>query len=272
MATNPPGAIPNAVHGALQASGFPFQTAVADAIERTAHWSVVASEWPWRDPESGDQFLDLVAVCGRLSLAIECKKTRNDIFTFLQPQLPPVPDVDHAYVIYSEQIRDMTRRLEVFSGVWGLGPLSAEAAFCVVSTGGAGRDQRLLERDAKRVVKATDAFAVSRAVAFQPTAEDEPRRPFVPVIVTNAQLFIARYRPTDVALDTGEFTQIPQDITPVRWVRFRKSFAATRPDLGERTVLVVNSLSLLEFLAAAETIPREPQQTRRRGHLPKPGG
>jgi hypothetical protein len=269
MATNPP-PIPNAVPGALLASGFPFQTAVAGAISRIPDWSVVASEWPWHDPQSGDQFLDLVASYRTLTLAIECKKTRNEAFTFLQPKLPPQPDVDRAQVLYTEQIRDMTRRLEVYSGVWGLGPLSAEGAFCVVSTGATGRDQRMLERDAQRVVKATDAYAVAAAVGFQSTREDEPRRLFVPVIVTNAPLFVARYDPADVSLDTGEFTQIPQQIASIRWVRFRKSFAASRPDLGERTVFVVNALSLAEFLVGAEAIPREPPAGTR-AHLPRPG-
>ena len=98
----------------------------------------------------------------------------------------------------------------------------------------------VLERDAAILVNATDAFT---------TDHNESRRlgietPYlvVPLLVTNAALCTARYEPATVSLDSGEFDQLPDDIQPVRWMRFGKTIMAGRGrDLGQRTIFVVNA-------------------------------
>lgn len=79
-------------------------------------------------------------------------------------------------------------------------------------------------------------------------------RVFVPVIVTNAKLFVARYDPEAVSLDTGQIPMMPApDLLPIDWVRFRKAFtAAYDPGLGDRTVFVVAANSLHRFLSALQ--------------------
>ena len=60
------------------------QTAVAHVIRHSKGWAVHASEYPWRDSDNNDNFLDLVATNGKFILTVECKKTK-EILTFLRP-------------------------------------------------------------------------------------------------------------------------------------------------------------------------------------------
>jgi hypothetical protein len=138
---------------------------------------------------------------------------------------------------------------------WTIAPRSAESKFCVVSTSASGKDGRMLEREAGRVVRATDAFAVRARDGASVGVSMAGRRValFLPVIVTNAPLSVARYAPSAVSLDTGEFAERPTGIESVAWVRFRKTFTSAGGfDLGERTVFVVNAASLHEFMIALE--------------------
>ena len=57
-----------------------------------------------------------------------------------------------------------------------------------------------------------------------------------------------RYRPTEVALETGSFQNLdPTEIELIPWVRFHKTFTA-HPGSVARTVFVVNSAALPAFL------------------------
>lgn len=238
--------VPPAVHAALHASGFPFQTAIEHVVRASSGWKVLASEFPWQDQDGGDQFLDLVAVKAQTYVAIECKKTQKDILTFLRPGGTQLQL--RARLLYSDQIQDMTRRLELYADDWDVGPPSGESEFCVVSTSATGKDQRLLERDAQTLVRATDAYAQRVRDTFSPGSVPESRRIFVPLIVTNADLFEASYSAQDIALDSGQFAK-PADITAAKRVRFRKAFTSSGGiDLGHRTVFVVSAPYLMAFL------------------------
>jgi hypothetical protein len=70
-----------------------------------------------------------------------------------------------------------------------------------------------------------------------------PDKPVVPVLVTNAPLFVGRYAPGQVSLATGQFEQPSAvRISPTDLVRFRKAFVShAQRDLGERTILVVSA-------------------------------
>ena len=76
---------PNAAIGALLASGFPFQTAVAGIVHEVPNCTLVREEFPWRDAGGEDRFLDIVATKHRFIVTIECKKTQKEPLTFLQP-------------------------------------------------------------------------------------------------------------------------------------------------------------------------------------------
>ena len=254
--------VPDSVAAALQSSGFPFQTAVAAQVRARPGWSIYASEFPWQTSTGESQFLDLVATNGSLFLTIECKKTRKEILTFLRP-------LGHSHTgmleefrcLRAQQIQDSTRRIEIFCEEWALHPRSTSSEFCVVSTSDSGRDQRLLERDAGLVVRATDAFAHTYRERFRPDRDRPPSLAclVVPVIVTNAPLSTARYQPAEVSLQPGEFAQTPKEIEGVPCVRFRKAFTSDGgPDLGDRSVFIVNASALAEFLDLLAPAPIQP--------------
>lgn len=249
---------PEPVIGALLASGFPFQTAVAQVVQHTPNCTLVREEFPWQDETGADQFLDLVAQKGFLFLTIECRKTRKETLTFLQPG-GFFSDVNLVRCVYLTQIRDATLRMELLCDDRQLRPKSAESAFCVVSTSYSGKDQRMLEPDAQRIVRATDAYAQRYKQDFKGKQFPDVNRLFLPVIVTNAKVFVADYDPADVSLETGELSKRPPaTISPVKWVRFRKAFTTQGQHGGDRTVLVVTATELRTFLVKLEKIPPTP--------------
>ena len=84
---------------------------------------------------------------------------------------------------------------------------------------------------------------------------------FLAVSCHDAPIYTARYRPTDVSLETGEFLAVPGEIEKAPWVRFRKAFtAASGPDLGDRSVFVIQALSLVEFLQALSPAVVQPDK------------
>lgn len=248
MPTQPDSDVIQPVNGALLASGFPFQTAVADRIRRLPDWRIRGEEVPWQDADGTDHFIDLIATRDKITILVECKKTVKEALTFLHPRHDGhLPETEQVRCIYTSQIKDSTQRLEVFPGVWDVAPQSAESKFCVVSTSASGRDQRMLERDARTLAKSTDAWARQQRDAFIPH-HTEPDHLFIPLIVTNAPLFSACYNPDTVSLKVGSFSTLPS-AQAVQWSRFRKSFSSDlHPDLGDRTIMVVNAESLASFL------------------------
>lgn len=248
---------PQVVIGALLASGFPFQTAVAQLVQQTRNCELVGEEIPWRDETGTDQFLDLVAQKGDISLAIECKKTQKETLTFLCPGHAD-GNVIRARCVSLYQIQDSTHRMQFACNDLTLMPKSAESMFCVVSTSDSGKDQRLLERDAQRLVRGADAYQHRREREINVRVVQKDKL-FIPLLVTNAKLFVADYDPADVSLETGQFLMPPSpSISSVPWVRFRKAFTSAENDLGDRTVFVVSAQSLQEFLNKLDVIDTTP--------------
>jgi len=256
--------VPASVLAALQSSGFPFQTAVAHVINPSIGWELHSSEYPWHTPNGDSHFLDIVATNRVVFLAIECKKTRKEFYTFLRPlSLSHTGLVETFRCLRAKQIPDSTRRVELFCEEWAVSPKSTASEFCVVSTSTSGKDQRLLERDAGMLVRATDAFAQDFRQRFRADLDPAPSTAclFLPVIVTNAPIYTTRYRPTDVSLDTGEFSVPPREIDNVPWVRFRKAFTSDDgADLGERSVFVIHAASFTEFLKQVAPAPVQPDE------------
>lgn len=263
--TTPNSEIPDYVLTALQCSGFPFQTAVQHFINSSNGWTLHTSEYPWQTSHGDEQFLDLVAIKEGLFLTIECKKTRKDSFTFLLPLgLSNTGAVEEFRRLYAKQGSKESNKLEVFCGERAFLPGSTVSEFCVVSTSESEKDQRLLERDAGLIVHGTEAFAQDFQQRFRHECDPASLAEhfFVPVIVTNAPIYIARYKPPDVSLESGEFSVTPSDIKKVAWVRFRKAFTSDRgPDLGHRSVFVVHAASFGEFLEQVKLAPTQPANT-----------
>lgn len=264
--------IPKNILQSLKGSGFPFQTAIADVLRCSEGWSIHASEYPWRASGDEDRFLDLIAVHGMFFLTIECKKTRAETWTFLQPVGPSrsehIADFRCLHVDFSTPIlrRDtaMTPPEAVLScQTLALWPKSPCSEFCIVGTSKSGRDQRLLERDAGLLIGGTDAFAENFRQRL--TRGLVPSRLYVviPVIVTNAKLYLASYNPSEVSLETGEFQAWPKRIEESPWIRFSKAFTTGEGrDLGARSIFVVSASLLEEFLQQhLEMAPQQPGDT-----------
>jgi hypothetical protein len=237
----------------LEKGGFPFQTAIRQIIRRSPGCSVLRSEYAWRDSEHSDNFLDIVARKNRFVIPIECKKTIKETFIFLRPLGEPTT-TDHI-----KDFRGVETNYTPTTGypdikhsfeTWQILPMSPSCEFCVVGNSNE-RDQRLLEKDASKLVRATDALSGDR-LELSKLYENISTGVLVPVIVTNAKIYTALYDPPNISLETAKFTSPPQ-IVPDRWVRFTKSFTAEHGnDFGNRSVFVVNSTSFQEFLGALE--------------------
>jgi hypothetical protein len=254
--------LPDDVRAALNSSGFPFQTAVAHVVRAVPGWSVSASEYVWQTRDGETHFLDLVVTNGTMYLTIECKKTSKRSFTFLRPLGAHKSGLTaQVRSLRAVNVNDSGRRVEIRCEDWQLYPRSHTSEFCVVTN--ADPSVRLLERDAAELVQATDAFALSLK---EPRREMGDSALIVPIIVTNAPLYTARYDPRLISLSSGDFAEPPDDITQPECVRFHKSFPSdSLHDLGARTVLVVSAACLGETLGLLAPTPDQPGEGQRNG-------
>jgi hypothetical protein len=230
---------------AIQKSGFPLQARVAHEISSRIKngWEVTTSEFPWRDPDGEDQFIDLIASCEKMVLVIECRKAQARALLFLRTlggmektgltRTVTVWDIQQeqgAGKPFGQVIREVEAEPESYS-----------TSICVSAS---PDGQRLLEQEARPVVLAADAVAGSGPQAARVAL---PVQAFiVPVIVTTAALYTLPFQPSAVALETGTLDFDLRQIEPIRWVRFHKILTARAPT--PRTVLVVNTTALGDFL------------------------
>jgi hypothetical protein len=230
------------VVAALMKSGFPLQARVEHEIEArgASGWKLLASEYPWRDPDGEDQFVDLIANCGCVVLVIECKKAQERSLSFLRPVGRETTGlVRTTTLLHLEQNQGAGRPFGIAPRDVDLDPASYRAQFCVSTE---KSSQRLLEPDARAGVLAAEAV-----VERFPQAELPSRTFAIPTIVTTAPLYTLRFEPTEVSLDTGSFTDFdPRAIEAISWIRFHKTFTV---QTGlPRTVFVVNASALPTFL------------------------
>lgn len=235
-----------ALLSALKKSGFPLQARVEhEIVARYPRWRLLASEYPWRDPDGRDQFADVVAVRDTLVPVVECKKAAERSLLFLRPlsleHTGETTDfalwhVEHPAVAgqrYGNRIMNVP-----------LLPRTYRASICVPRE---QSGQRLLEHEARPIILAADAVAEGFP------RDKLPGRSFIiPVLVTTASLFTLRFKPTDVSLDTGELAgadPTKMDMDAIPWVRFEKTFTAA-PGSQTRTVFIVSAAALPEFLDA----------------------
>ena len=233
------------VLGAVQRSGFPLQARIQHEIQRRPAWSVLASEHPWIDPDGREQFVDLIACCsGRraVALVIECKKMQQRSLLFLRRIGQDNTEEVATISVWRRKDKDEPWSPELLVGDY-LEPRSYVSQFCV-PTDKDRAGQRLLEPDARVVALAAETLA----------RQDWDRRfpkgcLLVPVIATTARLYTLSFRPDEVSLDTGEFSDPlhHERIMPIPWVRFEKTLTA-RNEGGWQTVFVVSSASLPAFL------------------------
>jgi hypothetical protein len=239
---------------ALKNSGFPFQTRIAHDLAKSALWELLGTEIPWSDASGKDQFIDAIGRKQGIYAVVEVKKMENAALTFLRPIGTGVARPTDTAVLACSIKNAVAHTLPVstFWAVFCTCHESYVSELCVPAKQ-QGPEKRLLEADAARLVHATNWVAKQEGRLLC-HLQTEGRLPqvgavYVPILVTNADLYSALYNPEDVDLTTARFTMEPT-LEQVEWIRFTKHFS-TKDDLDsdQRTVFVVNSAGFAKFLS-----------------------
>jgi hypothetical protein len=237
-------------------TGYPFQIAIAQSIIQSAdrhQWALTATEFP-----VGKDYIDIVLQRDNLIACIECKRVLDGAWTF-------VINEDNRLNVAECRLEWLNGRLprmgmlgkpnpRTFCANFSMCLGSPESMFCI------------LPRE-----KATYSLEqiASDLVAISSNLLDEPDLYFagdfqvaVPVVVTNAPLYVCKYGPTERHLLSGELADGEGEFRSVPYVRFRKSLVQYPGNVyergqvqlaewqadRERTVFVVQASSLVEFL------------------------
>lgn len=209
------------LRGLANAAGYAFQLGVENSLRklvRDNRCQITATEHPWHHPESGETgFIDLVVEVAAGRLVVECKRTRDARWLFLAPRAQ-----EHAVSRYRGlwyQLLEPGTVVSEWSDI-DLSPKSPEAAFCCVR-GSGEPDLSFLDRIGSQMIKATEGLL------------DEELRIgksdfclYMPVLVTNSELYIGRFDPSEMDLSTGLVDRM--DFTKVDVVRYRKALLASR--------------------------------------------
>ena len=246
-------------------SGFPLQIAVEHQVAATAAthgWRVRYIEHSWinrLDGQSG--FIDLVLQdrYGTAFLVIECKRVREATWLFLRSDGADKKR-RHSKAWVSHY---MSGGMKSFG--WGdiaIDPPCYEAFFCA-TRGQSSNDKRtMLERIGGELISATEALALEEK-DFRPQVET-PIRFYFNVVVTTADLKVAKFSPQDISLTDG--TLASAEFEDVPFVRLRKQMSMRERPLTledyknqrdvsyakENTVFVVRADAILEFLRQFE--------------------
>jgi hypothetical protein len=249
-----------AQHQHINASGFPLQLALAQAVrDELQDWKVIYQEHAWKTAdESG--FIDLV-IEWELPIwvmNIECKRVRDTEWTFLRNcKETHNPRRTKLWISYfaSQGERSHFAWRDI-----SMDPRCMESNMCVVP-GQDGKSAPMLERIANTVVSSTEALAVEEAGLLKGAYEG--LRMYMNVIVTTAKLSVCNIDLAKISLTTGEIDP-NSEIISVPWVRFQKQVGATLQQttpqiiqistlsdisrLRESTVFVVNADHFVEFV------------------------
>lgn len=249
-------------------SGFPLQIAIQQLVGDAKHshgWSVRYIEHAWvnrLDNQSG--FIDLVLQDRHRStfLVVECKRIRDATWVFFHSN-GSAKERRHAKSWVAHHINNQAKWVGWDNVQVDL--LTPEAIFCAVRGQSANDKRTLLERIGGELISATEALA-QEELNFRPSNQHIVRFYFN-VIVTTAELKVARFSPKDISLEDG--TLPSAEIQDVPFLRFRKQMsmranALTPEDYlndssgsalayeRESTVFVVRASALSEFLQQFE--------------------
>jgi hypothetical protein len=251
----------------VDSSGFPLQIGIANFIARDSehhHFHVLHSEHSWRGADGQGGFIDLVIEHPTLRylFVIECKRLLEGSWIFLVPNSKTAAR-RHAKVGLT-QFDPASKTYRLFN--WQncpLEPTTPEAAYCVVKD----QDERrpILERLGSECIAATEAFAQEDAVRVEAARIEMPYA-YASVIVTTADLTVARFDAGSISLTDGKIPELKTESVP--FLRFRKQLSISHSgfksdeirDKGaraisyakERTVFVVQATALLDFVCSFE--------------------
>ena len=245
-------------------SGFPLQIAVETQVSQSSAshgWKVRYVEHSWvnrLDQRSG--FIDLVLQDkhGSIFLVVECKR-KNETWVFMHTD-GTTKMRTHAKAWASHHADGTVKRFGWVDVTPD--PSCPEAIFCAVRGQAAGDKITMLERIGGELISSTEALA-NEERDFR-RQNQETVRFYFNVIVTTAELKIAKFTPGDISLSTG--TLADTEIEDVPFVRFRKQLSTRESFLSlkdladgispayikENTIFVVRAGGLLQFLQQFE--------------------
>lgn len=240
----------------LNGSGYLLQLGLEHAIletQQSHHWKVLSREHPWRTAAS-EGFTDLILGAGAVRLVLECKRPSGGKWLFLSPSPSATTERLCCHLsVTSDGHNQVFRWIDAETE-----PSGPESSFCIVRGSGEG-DRSLLERLAGPLLDAIPALASEELkVGYR---SGTPYSLFhVPVIVTTAELQVARFDNAAISLGSGELPAAAFECVP--FIRFRKSLAHEISDPKattslrviardkERSILVVNAAAFTDFLSA----------------------
>lgn len=251
---------------ALDGSGFPFQIGVRKEIEATlaSHgWEVDAEEHHWRHPGTGGSgFADLVISHRNYcqSAVLECKRVKEGgRWLFLSPR----DYKSETHRISAFCVQEMAAQAQPPSAWYGFNfnPVSPESSYCVF----AGQDEKspLLERIADDLLSSVEAIGLEY-IRVDGISRAINARIFLPIIVTNVDLYTGVFDASRVNMSTGRLEPGDCEFQKVPLVRFRKSLAthyskassghrptwslSSTSSVNEITILVISASHLADVL------------------------
>jgi hypothetical protein len=278
----------------LSISGFPFQLRVENEVIQTRQqhgWDVETREQAWASyiPSRKSGYIDLVLRHSQLAavrLVVECKRQRNIDARQLQWLfLVPEDGVDETDIVRCLTVEGHRRATGEFyideTGsqrpswvtlrLWDdirVKPVSFESQFCFMQ-GDTPKDRPLLERLCGDLLDSLDGLVEEEIEIAKADTQSRHLRTFnIPVVVTNAQLYLCALNVGAISLQDGTISPDQCKVERVPFLRFRKSLSVDLPDedagitnikqanlARERTVFIVNSESLTQFLSGWEVKP-----------------
>jgi len=255
----------------INSSGFPFQLGVENEIKSKAGehgWRVSATEYKWRDPDSGrDGFIDIVLEKSEnlyftQYIIIECKRMKEGSLIFLSKQKP-----DKTYdAILMAEAKSNHGSIDPHWEKYAPDPRTYVSKYCTVP-GQSDRGTPMLERLCDSLLLSTECVAdeLHRSIP-SPSQGVTVGRLYIPAIVINTELKLCKFKYSDVDLEKGELDDKKVAYETVPYLRFQKSFSTKYrlADVGrtslrdieksnQRTVFVINAMRINEFLRAWST-------------------
>jgi hypothetical protein len=252
----------------VNASGYPFQLRVHHEVKtsygKDHNWFPICQEHRWQNSLSGTEgFIDLVLLRSiheylSLYIVVECKRVSGGCWVFLNPRSDHQQrSTDHALVTKRQQNKSL-------SPIWEkihFEPVSSTSSFCTVP-GQGNKDTPMLERVSGELLDSLESIATEQLnVGQQPSQVSQTLTAiYLPVIVTNTQLVVCQFQPSEVDLSEGKLTDDRGEFESVPFIRFQKNFTtryttATVPMSlaetnreNEKTIFVVHAPRLRDFL------------------------
>jgi hypothetical protein len=238
----------------LNQSGFPFQIAVQNLIQRKSEeekhdWIILNHEIPWLNSETNTKgYIDLVIKRAVPRIVIECKKVSNNPnWIFINTEQKK--KIETAYILRVSAAGNYYAEWQKFI----IEPESIRSENCVF----ANKERRLLEADISILVESIEALAVPEVKRIKIERISEVW--YIPMIITNARLWVTAFDKNKIELSTGSIDTDNVELEEVGYIRYQKPIKTNYPDSdfynvnGMVTTFIVNIDNLFPLLTIWST-------------------